>query len=249
MVLRPFVQKTATSISKVWYTKVEICKMELFAESALSTRELIIEQMYRLMCQEGYRKICMEDVAAAAKVSRATIYAHFKDKEDLFIATARQLSASDQEALKEIVASKGPVTNRVAKFLRTKVTKKQDRCREAKSSLDDLFEMARPRLLMLRSEMIKVEAGLLAEILIQGKLEGVFKFENAFTTAESMLMAMHCFMPYSLTADEFGDEDSLHTKMDAMITLLLASLGVVGFDASRTKYKKDKKLHSWHQQS
>ncbi len=44
----------------------------------------IREAAARLFLEKGYRDTSMDDIAAAAKVSKQTIYTHFRDKEQLF---------------------------------------------------------------------------------------------------------------------------------------------------------------------
>ncbi len=190
------------------------------------TRSLIISKMYELVCDLGYRKVNMEEVAAAANVSRATVYSHFPDKEELMIAVLRDLTLKDQEVLREIIQSRGSVVERFAKFLEARIKLKLERCRTTQSSLDDLFSLARHRMLAVRAEFLKTDTGLLAELLIEGKLEGTFQVDNAMTAAESMLLATHCFMPYSLTIPELGDLDTLNYRLTAMIDMFLKSLGV-----------------------
>jgi AcrR family transcriptional regulator len=49
-------------------------------------RDTILSAAARLFVQRGYDGISMREIAAACELSKAGIYYHFKDKEDLFIA-------------------------------------------------------------------------------------------------------------------------------------------------------------------
>jgi len=49
-------------------------------------RERILNQACALFVQHGYDGISMREIAAASSISKAGIYYHFKDKEDLFLA-------------------------------------------------------------------------------------------------------------------------------------------------------------------
>ena len=198
--------------------------MSHFAAKTADTRTLILKTMYDLVWESGYRKVNMEDVAQAAGISRATIYAYFKDKEELMMAVLAEANEADRRHLREIVHSKGSPEERIFKFLEGRVMRKVARCQDTKASIDDLIAVARPRLLSLRQETMKIDVGLLAELLIEGKLAGDFQFENAMTVGESFLLATNCFMPFSLTPEELGDEDSLKLKLHAMIAMCLASI-------------------------
>jgi TetR/AcrR family transcriptional repressor of mexJK operon len=50
----------------------------------LGSAEAIREAAARLLLEKGYQATSMDDVAAAARVSKQTIYTHFANKEELF---------------------------------------------------------------------------------------------------------------------------------------------------------------------
>jgi AcrR family transcriptional regulator len=52
-----------------------------------SADRAIIDAAATLLCEVGYRALCMETVAARAGISKATLYRRYKDKEALITAT------------------------------------------------------------------------------------------------------------------------------------------------------------------
>jgi len=50
----------------------------------LRSQKMIIEAFMKLVIQKGYNNVSIQDIAEEAMINRATFYAHFKDKEDLF---------------------------------------------------------------------------------------------------------------------------------------------------------------------
>lgn len=54
-------------------------------------RSAILSGAMQEFLAQGYAATTMDRVAAAAKVSKATVYSHFKDKEGLFVALVQQL--------------------------------------------------------------------------------------------------------------------------------------------------------------
>lgn len=209
-----------------------------FDDRTNSTRSHIVKQMMAMVCDLGYRKVNMEDVAAAANVSRATVYSYFKDKEDLMMAVIKDLTLEDREILKEIIRGKGSVTERFFRFLTTRIQLKLDRCQATQLSLDDIFSLVRHRMIGIRAEVLKIDTGLLAELLIEGRLEGTFQVEDPVTTAESMILAMNCFMPFSLTIQELGDAETLSARMNAMIEMFFKSLAAPEFTPSKPAHRK-----------
>lgn len=48
------------------------------------TRKMIIDAFIELVKEKGYENITVQDIANRAMINRATFYAHFKDKQDLY---------------------------------------------------------------------------------------------------------------------------------------------------------------------
>jgi AcrR family transcriptional regulator len=64
--------------------------------SAEPTRKRIIESAYRLFRRQGYSRVSMDDIAAAARLTKRTLYHHFRSKDDLL---ARVLETQHELAL------------------------------------------------------------------------------------------------------------------------------------------------------
>ena len=62
----------------------------------LGKRKSILESAKRLFIEQGYQGVSMDQIAAAAGVSKLTVYSHFGDKESLFSAA---IAAKCQEIL------------------------------------------------------------------------------------------------------------------------------------------------------
>lgn len=84
---------------------------------ARDARERIIEQATRLFVEHGYHGISMREIAEQAGVSKAGLYYHFRDKEDLFLA----ILTANIEQIEAIVAqarSQEPTTRaRITRIL------------------------------------------------------------------------------------------------------------------------------------
>jgi AcrR family transcriptional regulator len=51
--------------------------------SAEQTRKRILESAYKLFRRQGYSRVTMDDIAAAAKFTKRTLYHHFESKDQL----------------------------------------------------------------------------------------------------------------------------------------------------------------------
>ena len=60
--------------------------MDMTTAETPATRERILEEATRLFVARGYHGISMREIAERVGVSKAGLYYHFKDKEDLFLA-------------------------------------------------------------------------------------------------------------------------------------------------------------------
>ena len=48
------------------------------------TRKMILEAFIVLVEEKGYEHVTVSDIASKAMINRATFYAHFKDKQDVY---------------------------------------------------------------------------------------------------------------------------------------------------------------------
>ena len=63
------------------------------------TKVKIIEASLEAFSRYGLRRVSMSDVAEAAGISRQTLYTHFKNKDDLFLAT---MNAAYEQSLSDL---------------------------------------------------------------------------------------------------------------------------------------------------
>jgi AcrR family transcriptional regulator len=64
-----------------------------------ATFAAIIEAAVQLFGEEGYASVRIDDIAAAAKVTRGAVYHHFKDKPGLFYAVLERVQARVGDAV------------------------------------------------------------------------------------------------------------------------------------------------------
>jgi AcrR family transcriptional regulator len=73
----------------------------------------------KLLLRQGYRRVRLEDVAAEAGVSKATIYHYFDNKDDLLTQTVTDRMAAKDVAVRErLAAAGGTAADRLRLFLR-----------------------------------------------------------------------------------------------------------------------------------
>ncbi|WP_416665853.1 TetR/AcrR family transcriptional regulator [Egbenema bharatensis] len=70
----------------------EISSQEPIAHPSNAKREQILQGAMQVFLEQGYANTSMDRVAAAAGVSKQTIYSHFQDKEGLFTALIQRVT-------------------------------------------------------------------------------------------------------------------------------------------------------------
>lgn len=74
---------------------------------AEKTKEHILNTAFKLFLQKSYREVTMQELQSAAQISRGGLYHHFKNKEEIFLATIQKFFFSmmeeklDMEAMQE----------------------------------------------------------------------------------------------------------------------------------------------------
>jgi TetR/AcrR family acrAB operon transcriptional repressor len=71
-------------------------------EDALATRERLLDTAEQVFLARGVTRSSLQDIAAAAGVTRGALYWHFKDKADLFEAMMARVSMPCEQAVLEI---------------------------------------------------------------------------------------------------------------------------------------------------
>ena len=77
-------------------------------ERKAETREMIVQAASRFFSEKGYHKAQIADIVKAAGISTGSIYAHFKDKRDLFEQIIRDNLWTLRATLKELSQTKKP---------------------------------------------------------------------------------------------------------------------------------------------
>lgn len=197
---------------------------EIPASKDIGTKDVILEKAYAMMCLNGIKKLSMEELAQNSGVSRTAIYLHFKDRNELVVMVMKRMGEKDIVVLRSIAGERGNATEKLHRCLTKYVFLKIERCRIKTISIDELFNDFRQAYLQFRNDMIRKTAAVLTEVLVEGKLNGEFEFENAYETAESLILMLQAFMPYSLSNDELGDLVLLKERLDRVISMGIKSL-------------------------
>ena len=87
------------------------------AEDGKGRIEQIAAAALRLFARYGYKRTSMDDIAREAGVARATLYLHFKGKDDVFRAMLAGLGGQVETRCREALATPGPFAQRLAALM------------------------------------------------------------------------------------------------------------------------------------
>ncbi|RYE34675.1 MAG: TetR/AcrR family transcriptional regulator [Hyphomicrobiales bacterium] len=87
------------------------------AEDANARTGQIADAALRLFARYGYKRSSMDDIAKEAGLAKATLYLHFKGKDDVFRAMLDLLGRRVEARCREVVARQGPFPERLAALL------------------------------------------------------------------------------------------------------------------------------------
>ena len=79
--------------------------METQRPGISEARERVINAAFTLFVQRGYADVSMQQIADEASITKATLYHHFRDKQDLYLATMRTAFTRNQATLADRIGT------------------------------------------------------------------------------------------------------------------------------------------------
>ena len=112
----------------------------------------------------GYRRASMEDIAKAAGMSRAAIYQHFRNKEDIHHTLIQRLLDTWLAPLRELDAGGDPLTE-LRGYIRRKLEMARDFPRESRLFANEILQGA-PRARPMLEDELKTLVDEKAEVIL-----------------------------------------------------------------------------------
>jgi AcrR family transcriptional regulator len=105
--------------------------------------ERILAAAFTCFSRYGFKRVSLEQVAAETGISRAALYLHFRNKEDLFRALARQLLEGAQAEAEEAAEARAPLAARLEAILAAKYARVYERVHGSPHAAEILDENSR----------------------------------------------------------------------------------------------------------
>jgi AcrR family transcriptional regulator len=183
-------------------------------------RAEILEAASALFRERGYAAASVDEIVARIGVAKGTFYYHFRSKEDVLIALARQMA--DEMARRSRAVADDPGLGPIAKL--RAIFAEQRRVRGAGPDIVDGLHRPENRELHERSnvETVRAFGPILAAVIDEGRRAGVFEVDDPLSTAQFFL-AGSLFLFGEGVFDWTPEEAAARTK--AMVTLCERALG------------------------
>ena len=130
-------------------------------------RERILDAARKLFLRNGLRGTTMEAIAREARIAKPTLYAHFPDKDAVFVAIVEHMLAAKIAAFEAGLESDGPVEVRVGAALAAEFAVVADMLAGSPHA-DELFAAHRQGAELFRLSDERVAARLEAELAEAG---------------------------------------------------------------------------------
>ena len=161
---------------------------------ALGMRERILEMGLRLFVARGYDGISMREIADACGLSKAGLYYHFKDKEDLFLAILED-NLNELEKLTGLAASQpGGARAQVAHFIKLLFTQLPAERREViRLASQDMLKVSPERRAVFNQRYQQRFLGPVAGLLRAGVERGELRSMDSDLAVWGLLGLMYPF--------------------------------------------------------
>jgi AcrR family transcriptional regulator len=189
-----------------------------------NVRDFILDAADDLLARYGYKKMTVDDIAREVRIGKATIYQHFRSKEEIALARIDRVISRLKDELQGIIRRRDSAANRLREMLIMRVLFRFDSVQKYTRSLSEILASIRPKLLEQRERHFAEEREIFTQILEEGKRAGEFQFKDSDSTAQILLLATNSLLPYSLTAQQLGSREEVAEKVSGIADLLLTGL-------------------------
>ncbi len=150
-------------------------------------RESVLDAATRLMDRYGFKKMTMDAIAGEAGIGKATIYGYFENKEDVALSVMRRYQETVKAGWHEIAEKDSPPDERVREMLVVLVLAGFDKAQRCRQSMDETLAALRHVILQRGYQFSAELATILAVVLQQGCISGLFADTDVNVSAQSMI--------------------------------------------------------------
>jgi AcrR family transcriptional regulator len=173
---------------------------------AAGSRAVILAAATQLFMRDGFRGISMRQIAEAVGVTKAALYYHFQDKEELFVAIVEQYLGAMSTLIDEVAAADLSARGQISELVRCILTQPPEQrsiIRLASQELSHISPANRERfLVMYHGQFIGRIRALLQAGIASGELRAVDPAVATWTLLGMMYPYFHPSPPTQLLSTD-----------------------------------------------
>lgn len=196
-------------------------------------RDAILEAAERLIGRFGFAKVTVEDIAQEAQVARATVYLHFRSKNEIGLASADKTHERLLGHLRQLAELDAPAIERLRQMLVGRVLFAFDAAQNISVKFEDMFAALKPQYMARREQYFANEAKIFLKVLKEGQQKREFIVDDAPATALALVLSTNSLMPFSLNARQLKARKEIET-----LAAKIAGMMLHGLRADEAKRKK-----------
>jgi len=195
-------------------------------------REAILRAGLARFARYGFRRTSMEDIAGEADISRAAVYLHFKNKEEIFRALAGALQERALTAARE-AAKEGPIELRLRGILEAKMATLFDVVHGSAHAAELLDESNRI-CGDISAESMRRYLQLLTAVIAAAARRGELAPQRAgLRPAAAAELIVQCAEGIKRTSGAALTPGVYRQRLDQFVRVIVAGLGGTGSHSSR----------------
>jgi TetR/AcrR family transcriptional regulator len=180
----------------------------------------ILDAAYACFARHGVRRTTMDDIAAAAEMSRPAVYQYVRNKDDAFRRLATKLFHGALDGARDAAGADGPLAERLYRVLSAKLELTLQLWRDTPHAAELLDAGTR-----LSGDLVEEFGSVIHELLSTTLAEAADAGTIALTGTETGEIAdIALALTYGLEGDP-TDPDRLRRRLRLGIELLVAGLG------------------------
>ena len=184
------------------------------------SRDQILASAQRLFMEQGFRGISMRQIAEQVGLTKAALYYHFRDKEDLFVAIVERYLNRTAELLDMASAEGHDSRSRLSAIVHAILTQPVEEraiLRLASQELSNISPAARSQFLVLYHEKF---IGRLTALIDDGMADGELRAMDPRLATWTLLGMMYPYFHPSPSTGFFMDND----QIDALVSIYFDGL-------------------------
>jgi AcrR family transcriptional regulator len=187
------------------------------------SRQLILTAALEAFVENGYDKTSMDDIVKRSGLSKGTLYWHFKNKHDLFLATMQMIMGQIDMGLSDLAQQIDiPAAERLRTLFSRVVAMLETDPKFAGLIANAFFQSyqnAEAREIM--AEAYKVYIHAVEQIVQQGIASGEFRPVDAYLSAVALIAGGDGVVFYTLLDPEWNLENALSVQLDLFLKGML----------------------------